>query len=363
MDFRSPDDIDAERAQKRANIQKNSSHHSAHKSHRSHVRNNHQQVFAHSNKLSPSSSYDDSKCDLSAIKLEPELMLDDELALDMLMSPSKYETEIDASAYVKDEDDYDDDDDDQLPLDTTVRKSAYMSEKSSKKKIYKDGEIILSRQQRKDKGKARFTAYMLWSKEARDEMLKSNPDLDFATTSRRLSQMWANVSTNDKYIWRRRAKRVTLKNKRALKTGEKLTTNYLNRPGRKPGRKPKNMLKNSITSATNTKSKSAVNSKSKNDRHSNSNSKNGQSAKGANGIHKDVVNSNLSKSNSSAIVKPGAYKTSPIEVAAHLKLLGDSLTIIGQRLKEHEVCRNTYAMNSFNFIQILFLFYFYFRAK
>lgn len=34
------------------------------------------------------------------------------------------------------------------------------------------------------------------------------------------------------------------------------------------------------------------------------------------------------------------YKTvgiKPIDVAAHLKLLGESLTIIGERLKEHEV--------------------------
>lgn len=35
----------------------------------------------------------------------------------------------------------------------------------------------------------------------------------------------------------------------------------------------------------------------------------------------------------------GIYKvvgTQPIDVAAHLKLLGESLTIIGERLKEHE---------------------------
>lgn len=29
--------------------------------------------------------------------------------------------------------------------------------------------------------------------------------------------------------------------------------------------------------------------------------------------------------------------TQPLDVAAHLKLLGESLSIIGQRLKEHEV--------------------------
>lgn len=45
------------------------------------------------------------------------------------------------------------------------------------------------------------------------------------------------------------------------------------------------------------------------------------------------------------IVGPGMYKvvgTQPIDVSAHLRLLGESLTIIGERLKEHEVrVRNT----------------------
>ncbi|PNF37371.1 hypothetical protein B7P43_G17281 [Cryptotermes secundus] len=39
------------------------------------------------------------------------------------------------------------------------------------------------------------------------------------------------------------------------------------------------------------------------------------------------------------VVGPGLYKvigTQPVDVAAHLKLLGESLTIIGERLKEHE---------------------------
>lgn len=45
------------------------------------------------------------------------------------------------------------------------QRSIYMQEKSSKKqKLLKDGTIVLSKAQRKDKGKPRFTAYMLWSK-------------------------------------------------------------------------------------------------------------------------------------------------------------------------------------------------------
>lgn len=45
------------------------------------------------------------------------------------------------------------------------------------------------------------------------------------------------------------------------------------------------------------------------------------------------------------VVGPGLYKvvgTQPIDVSAHLRLLGESLTIIGERLKEHEVCMKTY---------------------
>lgn len=258
-----------------------------------------------------------------AIKMEPLSLIDTEAQLEMLLSPGRYSNNGDVKKEIDSDDEY------ELTIDTTIRKSAYMSEKSSKKKIYKDGEIVLSRPQRKDKGKARFTAYMLWSKEARDEMLKVNPDLDFAQTSRRLSQMWANVPSNEKHIWRRRAKRVTMKNKRALKKGEKLTTNYLNRPGKKkPGRKPK-IPKNNVTNTTTTPHKT------KHERHSSA--LNGKRDDADTGASKEVIHSNSNKSSS---ITPGAYKiigTTPTDVAAHLKLLGDNLTIIGQRLKEHEV--------------------------
>ena len=47
--------------------------------------------------------------------------------------------------------------------------------------------------------------------------------------------------------------------------------------------------------------------------------------------NKDLVNE--------PVIGTGMYKvvgTQPVDVAAHLKLLGESLTIIGERLKEHE---------------------------
>lgn len=176
--------------------------------------------------------------------------------------------------------------------------------------------------------------------------------------------MWAIVPNNEKNIWRRRAKRVTIKNKRALKTGDKLTTKYLNRTGqKKPGRKPKipkdasqemTMAAASTVAATAT----SPTKKSKSEkRRSNSSShgKDDDSPRQRNNVHH---NTNYSP------ILPGAYKvigTNPSDVAAHLKLLGDNLTIIGQRLKEHEVRARIFAI--FELINWLIFFKIIHRVK
>ncbi|KAG8324957.1 negative regulation of Wnt signaling pathway [Homalodisca vitripennis] len=84
----------------------------------------------------------------------------------------------------------------------TQAQSLYMLEKSSKKKlIIRDGRIVgRMKAQRKDKGKTRFTAYMLWAKEIRQELMRANPELDFSQTSKRLGELWATVPYNEKYI-------------------------------------------------------------------------------------------------------------------------------------------------------------------
>lgn len=259
-----------------------------------------------------------------------------------LSSPSKCLFDYEHVVNIDNNNDIDSDEDYEMTIDTTMRKSAYMSEKSSKKRVFKDGEIVLSRPQRKDKGKPRFTAYMLWSKEIRQEMLKSNPNMDFSQASRRLSSMWAIVPNNEKNIWRRRAKRVTIKNKRALKTGEKLSIKYLNKQAqKKSGRKSKN-IKATVEDAVTSPLKRV-----KVERRTNAlnRAENDDSSK-----QKVVANS----SNSLCTILPGAYKitgTAPSDVAAHLKLLGDNLAIIGSRLKEHEVTEiiqflNLYATTS-----------------
>lgn len=290
--------------------------------------------------------------------------------------------DFDAEPNIGVDDDFSDSDSDrEWSIDTTVRKSAYMTEKTSRKKMLKDGKVVLGRLQRKDKGKPRFTSYMLWAREKRQEMLNSNPNLDFATQSRRLSEMWANMPGSDKVNWRRKAKRLAVRKKgngavgkvaaKALAissgiglngaTNVQTTSKFLNktamagRPGRRrPGRprKQKPTLKNSSNSNTtkNTTPNSKPTKKLKLERKLIPSTPNGTiktadksdssiTASGgscsSSGKQKHINNSKLSPT-----VAPGPYRVTgigPSEVSAHLKLLGDNLTIIGERLKEHEV--------------------------
>lgn len=209
--------------------------------------------------------------------------------------------------------------------DFPTKKSIYMMEKS-KKKALKDGKT-----QRKDKGKSRFTAYMLWSKEIRQDMLNSKQDTDFSSISKKLGEMWANVPSAEKYSWKKRAKRLAAKGK-TLQTAESgkpaNSVKFINKGT--PGRKPKNMQPQqtqqkkqqsteieSIIASVNSNSKNLTNLK---------NSISANLALGSTGSG--------SINNMTTTFKSPAQE--PADVAAYLKLLGDSLTIIGERLKEHE---------------------------
>ncbi|KAE8749785.1 hypothetical protein FOCC_FOCC003524 [Frankliniella occidentalis] len=209
--------------------------------------------------------------------------------------------------------------------------STYMMEKSSKKKlIIRDGKIVgRMKAQRKDKGKTRFTAYMLWAKEKRQDLTRKHPDMDFAQMSKRLGELWATVPYNEKYAWKRRAERLANKGagaKGAAGTGAG-TMEHPNMKRTKPPPPAKSKFINKgSTRETPTKQQNA--------RGSHSNSAASLSAlsisppdRGGKGLVSEPV------------IGPGMYKvvgTQPVDVAAHLKLLGESLSIIGERLKEHE---------------------------
>ncbi|XP_065082962.1 HMG box-containing protein 4 [Ochlerotatus camptorhynchus] len=243
-----------------------------------------------------------------------------------------------------DSDDDDDDDDDamdiedmegtqeeddksegELVIEMAPKRSLYMSEKSSKyKKMLKDGKVVIGKTQRKDKGKRRFTAYMLWAKENRKQLI-SNPDLDFGSMSKRLGEMWANVPSNQKFNWKRRAKRIANKFKQSSEKA--LSAPFVKRYlhlGESSATPCSSPAPNAPTVATGNSGRSKKTPKATNMISTDS---------------KPTVASNAHQASESPTKGGGHLKLpgyQPTDVAAHLKLLGDSLTIIGERLKEHE---------------------------
>lgn len=242
---------------------------------------------------------------LPIIKTEPELDL----------NPSENVNDFNDEQTMDFSDDIDDSDilDDSEFLDSRTKKSIYITEKSSKKKMLKDGKIVLGKGPRKDKGKSRFTAYMLWAKEVRQDMLYSHPEMDFASISKRLGEMWSNVPSNEKYNWKRRAKRLAAKGKDIQKGTSKLAamSKFLNKNTPFKGKKPQSIA-NRQNSTTKIANKTPI----------------------------------ASTSTISAIQQTSIQKTCPAnykitgetnsDIAAYLKLLGDSLCLIGERLKEHD---------------------------
>lgn len=157
-------------------------------------------------------------------------------------------------------------------------------------------------------GKPRLTAYMMWAREIRADILRTQPDMDFSTMSRRLGELWATVPSGDKFNWRRRAKRV---NNKALAT-ESALEGGANAKMKSTGLPPKSskfLIKKSADDVENLVATGPVSPTE------------APAPKGKAGS--DV-----------AIYK--VTGTQPIDVAAHLELLGESLRIIGERLKEHE---------------------------
>ncbi|XP_033185293.1 uncharacterized protein LOC117154428 isoform X2 [Bombus vancouverensis nearcticus] len=200
--------------------------------------------------------------------------------------------------------------------------SLYMLEKCKKKLIIKDGKIIgRMKAQRKDKGKTRFTAYMLWAKEIRQELLEQCPYMDFAAISKRLGELWATVPNLEKYNWRRRAKRLAAKPHSLPASKDEPVwkmpppasrKKFINKIGNGKEQKPATSKKTIQLGLPSVVGNVPVSPPS-------------------NRTGKDLVNEPM--------IGTGMYKvvgTQPIDVAAHLKLLGESLTIIGERLKEHD---------------------------
>lgn len=246
----------------------------------------------------------------------------------------------------------------------TPRRSIYMTEKSSKKKMMKDGKIVMGKAQRKDKGKTRYTAYMLWAKDARHSISLSNPELDFASVSKRLGEMWANVPTNVKYNWKRRAKRLANKIKKS--NGAKGTAPQPSKYMQQKYYLNKNSNSANAATASQTPSTPLTKQQKQLQKLLKSEKSKTQSIQNAQKQQKEKFamvpsTSKVSPSTSSGsrhattvqVNKP--LDLAPIDVAAHMKLLGESLINIGERLSQHEVsyCRQSMMFHRFNLLPLL----------
>lgn len=125
---------------------------------------------------------------------------------------------------------------------------------------------------------------MMWAKDYRARMKISNPSVKTSSYAHRLASLWAEVPNNEKYSWRRRARRAADQGQEQQKLAEKLNASR------------------AAAKILNTGSKMSP---------------------------LTIVAANPYEN--------AKFETLSLDAAAHLKLLGENLNLIGERLKEHEV--------------------------
>lgn len=132
---------------------------------------------------------------------------------------------------------------------------------------------------------------MLWSNEARKKILTNDPNMDFPSISRKIGDMWSNVPKHEKNLWKRKAHNLGFKQKRTILKEVLNSSSYNNKP-----------------QTTNT----------------------------------NFLNRPMKirpKQTTAVQPSPSSSSTKVNEVtniAAHFRLLGENLAIIGERLLEHE---------------------------
>lgn len=140
---------------------------------------------------------------------------------------------------------------------------------------------IASNRQSSRAANAGLTAYMLFARETRDSVMQCEPHLDFSQLNKRLGALWNGLTTSKKYNYRRRALRLGQKAANAASGGGGAR---MKSTGRWAGNR----------------SSSAI---------------------GADGLTIDPAR---------------AVATGPLDLAAHLLLLGESLETIGRRLCDRD---------------------------
>ncbi|XP_008946563.1 PREDICTED: HMG domain-containing protein 4, partial [Merops nubicus] len=139
--------------------------------------------------------------------------------------------------------------------------------------------------------KKNMSAYQVFCKEYRTTIVSEHPGIDFGELSKKLAEVWNQLPEKDKLIWKQKAQYLQHKQNKAEATTVK-------RKASSSDGAPK--IKASPTGVTSPQKKSPTSTV--------------------------VVPSSPAK----------VPETDPIDVAAHLQLLGESLSLIGHRLQETE---------------------------
>ncbi|XP_009988166.1 PREDICTED: HMG domain-containing protein 4 [Tauraco erythrolophus] len=159
-----------------------------------------------------------------------------------------------------------------------------------KRRKKEDKEKDKEREREKPK-KKNMSAYQVFCKEYRTTIVSEHPGIDFGELSKKLAEVWKQLPEKDKLIWKQKAQYLQHKQNKAEATTVK-------RKASSSDVAPK--IKASPT--------------------------------GVVSPHKKSPTSTVVVSSSPAKVPD----TDPIDVAAHLQLLGESLSLIGHRLQETE---------------------------
>ncbi|GFR80122.1 HMG box-containing protein 4 [Elysia marginata] len=152
------------------------------------------------------------------------------------------------------------------------------------------------------------TAYMLFCNTHRPGIVNQNPGIEFAGISKKLGEMWQTLSTKQKLQWRRKAQRRMKKGSNLISTGKAAAAKDSTSQG------PHNIVLLPPGGAS---------------------TPTAGLASAASGIR--YINA-LNRSPGESPQSPTKlnFSIEPVDVAAHLKLLGESLSIIGMRLQEHK---------------------------
>ncbi|XP_076093865.1 uncharacterized protein LOC143064714 [Mytilus galloprovincialis] len=207
-----------------------------------------------------------------------------------------------------DDDDFGDDDDDDeegnLVIADEVNKKKKTTKKAPSKKKGDTKAGGKPEKPAKEKKKKRLTAYTMWCNSMRNKVLTESPGIDFAQLSRRLGEIWQGLPSRDKMSWKRKAKKEARK---LMGKGQLISTGKV---------------------ATSTPAALATVQQ-----------KISHAPKSVPAIHHPTASQQkaliaAAKQDDHAIQLRGSG-IEPIDVAAYIKLVGESLSIIGMRLQEH----------------------------